>query len=365
MKPKNSLPDAVEVGLVDMTGTSENFSNESTNDYAALDEIFRGINNGKAEYLRDLINYFTPKTRNKAAVNFLTEMIDKKNNNFLREPRKNIYFIFDFTEKNGLTNSFLDAFLFLLKKIPETEFSPNEILIILKKLSEFINHMQHIYNRSDANRKCIDSITDAFYSLKIKLAKNDDPQIVSRIINEIKNEVEKKEVAKEKTDWINMQFNSGSYSYLGSLFSLSYDDGDTEKNTDEIIQSARAEICRKIIYTVNEFLGDKECLLVLDSRVSFNLLDQRHQAIMVHMSTISASDFKILIDYLKQLKESSLISVHRVPLFERFHVGQTDAAKKIDQIIEALEYGYESFGKTYLASSTAPLATASATAVPG
>lgn len=344
MKPKNQSQNPVEIGLDDMNAAGKNSSNDAASNYASLDERFRGVNNDKAGYLRDLTNYFTPKSRNKEAVIFLTEIIDKRNDNFLRQARQNIFFIFDLTEKNGLTKSFEEAFLFLLKKIPETEFTPTEILRILKKLSEFINHLQHLYNQANVNKKCIDAINDAFYQLKIRVANNPDTDIVSEIIHEIEQEVESKEDARQRTDFIN------NGSYTASLFSWTYQ-GD---EIDKIIQTARAEICTKIKIVINKYMGSGFCLQDLYSRTSFNLLDEGHLNIMIHMTTISPDQFQKLISYLNQLKESNLISIHRTPFFERFHIGHTTASRKIGEIIEALEFGYQNFGRKYLVSEQAP-----------
>ncbi len=339
----------LDVGLVEINATEENGSNNAFSDYASLDERFRGVNNDKSEYLRDLINYFTPKSRNKAAAAFLVELIDKKNDNFLKQARQNIFFIFDLTEKNGLTKSFEEAFLFLLKKIPETEFTPKEILSILKKLSEFINHLQSIYSQSNVNQKCIDTITDAFYQLKIKVVNNDNTDIVSEMIREIQQEAESKKDAKQKTALINTMINDSLYTL--SVLSWTYEGNET----DRIIQNARTEICTKIKDVINKYMGSSFCLQALYSRASFNLLDEGHQSVMIHMATISPDQFKKLIGFLNELKSSDLISIHRTPFFERFHIGHTTASTKIGEIIEALEFGHQNFGRKYLVSEQAPV----------
>ncbi len=317
--------------------------------YQALDAKFKGHGNNKEQYIKALKSYFSLKTRNKMAIYFLIRLINNPDN-FLRLGRKNTFLGIDVSEKNGLTNSFLDVFIFILNKLPETEFTSYEISRILRDLSSFMMKIINSSNYSGSNISFIEAAKHAFFKIKINVAPNQNTNIVKNIIDRIEATVLSHTGAIRETQRIRAQLNEGGLPWVLSMVSGQDD------YTDNMIKWARTSILLEADLAIGHCI-EGGTVDILSSKTAFNLLNSDHQRIMLKMAEISPDEFTNLISYLTQLKESDLMALERTLFFQQFGINPTRAVQEIDKIIDALKYGYYSFGKGHLVSIQSMAAT--------
>lgn len=320
-----------------------------------LDIKFRELNNTKEKYLAYLKQYFSVKSRAKMAVVFLTELFNSKNN-FLKQARENKFLFIDFTERNGLTNSFFEAVLFLLKKIPEAEFTSDEMMTIIERISGFTSTLRITQSISGYLLAAVEHV---FFKTKMNVITGKNTTIVDHITSKIESIVLSKTSANRETRIIRAQLEEGGLPLARSIVTGKYDNGN-----DEAIQKARTEISEAIETAIDNFLG-YGATDTLSSKTGFDLINSSHLKIMLKLAEISPSEFGKLIAYLTQLKESDLMALERTPFFQQFGINPTRAVQAIDKIIDALKYGYYSFGRGYLVNTnTAPVAAAAPSAAP-
>ncbi len=301
--------------------------------YRVLNKIFTdgldGLGNDKQDYLTRLRDYFlTDKVTKKTTeqkkfemVSFLIGILalsetDNIGLNYLRIHRPVTFLGSEFTLKNGITKSFIEAVVIILTELKRYDLSLEEVNLVSEA---FKRVLPEIKRQSDSyyNRVC-----DCIYNIKLS-----------------------KETRSKILGHYNDDTSISRHNAVSSLVSFLNDFDYTERSNKNSILSERFIYDDGVEVLIKSSLGLAEFDLML-TKPRFLVLDVVHLSLYAKIKNMTVRDFEEIIVALKRVRnQPGLMNQHRMPILSSMGITTPSAVDKINRIIDGLLYVYNEFGK--------------------